>query len=141
GFATVRVIEEVFFKLIEDHGQSAAGGTRYPRQKVIQRHVRVDAGIEQQRGGSNSDLGLEAMQESLILPFAINEHLDLVHRLQVRDDAGLQDRSLADATCAVQDGKGRGEQIGGNSLTFFFAPEEVFAILLVVGQEPLIRAE
>ena len=144
-----RVVQEVLLELVEDDEQRPA--PLRPRAAASRRASRAGAG-ERLVAGELLQRGARAPPRSAGTGSSRHERNDAdgeraappcaAPRLlaQAVDDAGLQQRALADAARAVQDRQPRRAQVGGDDRRLRRAPEEEVRVVLAVGHEPDVRA-
>ncbi len=145
--SSARVVEEVLLELVE-HDEQRPHPLRPAANGLEQRLARLPGRqlLAAQRLGARRPHRLGKRGQRVVAPAAERADRerrplraagrDLAHLLvQVVDDAGVEDRRLADTARAVEDRQPRRAQVRGNDRLLLVAAEEECGVALAVGDE------
>ena len=128
--------EKEFLELVQHDDDSGCGAGPVPVQQFLQRNaVRIES--------ARTIIRYDPPDHSLHVLQRIGETPDdtrsMALVLQPRDDAGPEDRTLANAGTAVEEERAPGKDAGADVLDLLFAAEEQALVVLGVVVEELVR--
>ena len=127
------MVDEVLLELVEhdDHVAAVRPRARGDRRRQVGRRRRgAESGLLPQRRRER--------RGGVAAPVGVKDEDEVVERAQARGDARVEQRALADAALAEEEGQARREQVRRDELGVGLAAEEVGRVGLLVPRESFV---